>query len=160
MDRLTASEAFASFVSTDSYIEINIACDDEAQAQKLEAASNTCLSTLPCKGSCHAADDDEWHAAHEAGMGVGCYRAALELMACDPDVTLEECSHLSMRELRDRLDACADEETEGAFPQDEDDADGSAVDDMPGKGHRGASDDHAGRHGAGQNGQGRHGNQG
>ncbi len=160
MDRLTASEAFASFVSTDSYIEINIACDDEAQAQKLEAASNTCLSTLPCKGSCHAADDDEWHAAHEAGMGVGRYRAALELMACDPDVTLEECSHLSMRELRDRLDACADEETEGAFPQDEDDADGSAVDDMSGKGHRDASDDHAGRHGAGQNGQGRHGNQG
>ena len=36
-------------------------------------------------------------------MGVGRYGAALELMDLDPDVTLEECRSMSMRELRDRI---------------------------------------------------------
>ena len=106
MDALASSEAFSRYVSDDSYVEITVVCDDAEQARALEEASGACLASLPCEGACQAAGRGEWQAAREAGMGVGRYRAALELMACDPSVTLEECARMSMRELRDRIAAC------------------------------------------------------
>ena len=106
MDALASSEAFSRYVSGDSYVEITVVCDDAEQARALEEASGACLASLPCEGACQAAGRGEWQAAREAGMGVGRYRAALELMACDPSATLEECARMSMRELRDRIAAC------------------------------------------------------
>lgn len=100
---LTDSEAFAPYAQEDSYVEISVTSDDERQAGELQAQSDARLAELPCHGSCHAVDEETRSAAAEAGMGVGRYRAALELIQLEPDTTLEECASLTMRQLRDRI---------------------------------------------------------
>lgn len=100
---LTQSAAFAPYAQEDSFVEISVVSDDDRQAETIRQQSDACLSALPCQGSCHAVDKDTRDAAASAGMGVGRYQAALELMELDPDVTLEECANLTMRQLRDRI---------------------------------------------------------
>ena len=110
---LTQSDAFSPYAQEDSYIEISVTSDDARQAEAIRQQSDACLSALPCRGSCHAVDEGTREAAVSAGMGVGRYRAALELVELDPSVTLEECASLSMRELRDRIAALSSGDSEG-----------------------------------------------
>src|SRR5699024_9346814 len=86
-----------------AFVEISVSSSDARQATALQTQSDACLRELPCEGSCHAVDSAERAAASEAGMGVGRYQAALELMELDPAVTLDDCRQMSMRELRDRI---------------------------------------------------------
>lgn len=110
---LTQSDAFSPYAQKDSYVEISVTSNDERQAEAIRQQSDACLSALPCRGSCHAVDEGTREAAASAGMGVGRYRAALELMELDPNVTLEECASLSMHELRDRIAALSPNEVDG-----------------------------------------------
>lgn len=71
-------------------------------------AIEDCLRQSGCEGSCHRADAEAREDAHYAGMGVGKYRAAQQLMELDDSVTLDDCAGMTMRELHDRIDACAD----------------------------------------------------
>lgn len=103
---LTGSEAFAPYAQEDSFLEISVASDDAGLAERLRSQSDACLSGLACGGSCHAVDEKTRREAAEAGMGMGRYRAAVELMELDPDMTLEDCASLSMRQLRDLIDEC------------------------------------------------------
>lgn len=100
---LTGSDAFAPFSQEDSFLEISVVSDDERLAERLRSQSDECLSGLSCRGSCHEVDAQTREEASRAGMGVGRYLAALELIELDPDMTLEECASLSMRELRDLI---------------------------------------------------------
>ena len=81
---LTQSDAFSPYAQEDSYIEISVTSDDARQAEAIRQQSDACLSALPCRGSCHAVDEGTREAAVSAGMGVGRYRAALELVELDP----------------------------------------------------------------------------
>lgn len=103
LEALTGSDAFAPFSQEDSFLEISVVSDDERLAERLRSQSDACLSGLACRGSCHEVDAQTREEATRAGMGVGRYRAALELIELDPDMTLEECASLSMRELRDLI---------------------------------------------------------
>lgn len=105
MAALSQSELFMSYVGDDAYIEINVTSDDASQAESLTQASDAYLQTLPCRGSCHTVSVEDREEALAAGMGVGRYNAALELMELDSSVTLEECRSMTMRELRDRIAA-------------------------------------------------------
>ena len=112
LSRLTQSDAFSPYAQEDSYIE-SVTSDDARQAEAIRQQSDACMSALPCRGSCHAVDEGTREAAVSAGMGVGRYRAALELVELDPSVTLQECASLSMRELRDRIAALSSGDSEG-----------------------------------------------
>lgn len=106
---LAQSEAFASYLQEDAFVEISVTSDDEQQSQTLCAQSDSYIRELPCSGSCSAVDAQTRNEAAQAGMGVGRYRAACELIALDDSYTLEECSSMSMRELRDHIEACSHE---------------------------------------------------
>lgn len=140
--RLTESAAFAPYVQDDAFVEISVTTDDEFQKDELCAQSDAQLDSLPCRGSCHEVDEGTRLQAAEAGMGVGRYRAAVELTELDPSVTIEDCSHMSMRDLRDRIDACSDDEDEhGSSARGE-----TGSQEGKGSGHDGQG---AGRHGRG-----------
>ncbi len=143
--KLTQSEAFAPYTQADAFIEISVTSDDARQAETLRSESDTCLQSLPCQGSCHAVDEQTREAAAQAGMGVGRYRAACELMELDPNITLEECSTMTMRELRDRIAAYSDE-----IDGDSSDASGGAGRGAHGNGHN-AGHGHGSGKGAGRN---------
>ncbi len=81
----------------------------QTDADRLAAVASADPSSQPgCEGSCHRADAEAREDAHHAGMGVGKYRAAQQLMELDDSVTLDDCAGMTMRELHDRIDACAD----------------------------------------------------
>lgn len=117
LSRLTQSEAFSPYAQEDSYVEISVTSDNSSQEKAIRQQSDACLSALPCRGSCHAVDEGTREAAVSAGMGVNRYRAALELIELDPSVTLEECSNLSMHELRDRIAACSPQDDSSDAPK-------------------------------------------
>lgn len=107
LEALTESEGFAPYIQETSFVEVSVTSGDNRQAESLRAESDAQLAALPCAGACAVVSEGDRAAAADAGMGVGRYRAALELMEYDPNVTLEACSKMSMRELRDRIEACA-----------------------------------------------------
>lgn len=102
---LTNSDALAPYLEENSYIQVSVAANDQGQEQALTTASEECLANLPYRASCHAVSLQTHEEAHAHGMGCGRYTAAVELASLDPEVTVEDCADLSMRELRERIDA-------------------------------------------------------
>lgn len=100
IENLVTSQAFSPYTTEESYVEVNISCDDQNQTQKLVAASTASLDTLPGEAVCYIADDEEWDAAHLDGIGLGRYRIIQELLSLDPSLSLEDCSKMSMGEIR------------------------------------------------------------
>ena len=104
LEAFLASEEIAA-LGNNAYIEVSVTTDDEILADRIQQSSNQCLSASSCEGSCHRVDEETRESAHHAGMGVGKYAAAQLLAELDPTITVEGCEHMSMRELRDRIEA-------------------------------------------------------
>lgn len=100
---LSTSEALKPYLQDDAYIEVSVTSADNRQADDLRMQSDTCLRELPYEGSSQVVDEGVHAEAKAAGIGVGRYRAALQLMKLDNSLTLEECAAMSMRELRNRI---------------------------------------------------------
>lgn len=109
-DCLMESEAMAPYLSDDSFVEVSITSQDDSLAEVLQAQSNSLLAHCTSQSACHRADEETRAAAAAAGMGVGRYRAAQELVELDDSLTLGDCAHMTMRELHDAIDhLCAEE---------------------------------------------------
>ena len=111
LSALMSSEALAPYLNDDAFVQVSVASDNSGQERALMNASEQRLASLPCRGSCDAVSLELREEAHAHGMGCGKYAAALELSGLDPDVTIEDCHDMSMRELRDRIAACHSEES-------------------------------------------------
>lgn len=135
---LLQSEALSTYIDEDAYVSVGVTTDDDALASRLQGASDECLRSSSCNGSCHRVDGATRESAHHAGMGVGKYTAAQELIELDFSVSLEECADMSMRELRDRIEECGGEAQEGHH----------------GMGRNGANQSSGSQGGLGQNGSG------
>ena len=117
IETLMESEAFAPYASEDSFIDINVVSENHELGETLVAESDRALASTPCGHACQRADVETRNEAAAAGLCVGRYRAAQELMELDPSYTLEECTSMSMRQLRDHIDAChQNDSTEEATP--------------------------------------------
>lgn len=114
LDALAVSAAFAPYADEGSLVEVNVASADRERADRLSAETDAILAVLPCEHACESVDEEVRDRANAAGMGMARYRAAEELGALDPSVTLEECAGMTMRELRDRIDACEGGDVAGA----------------------------------------------
>lgn len=100
---ITASDAFASLNAADALIDVSIVCENDAQADALLQTSDDAIAACEAAGSCHRASGKEYEAASDAGMGVGRYAAAEELMALDPSISLGDCRAMTMREIIDAI---------------------------------------------------------
>lgn len=122
----------AGFLTEGSVVSVTVSCDDERQYDELSAASRDCLEGSAAEVCCDHASEEERRAAHDAGMGVGKWRAWQELVSEGSGVSAEDAAGMTMRELRD---LCEGDEGAGA-------GEGAAV---------------GGYHGEGRHGSGRHG---
>lgn len=142
---LMGSDAASGFLGEDPFIELSISSDDQRQERTLKDMSERYLASIPYDGACRGVSSDIYEEAHSHGMGCGRYSVALELMELDPTLSLEECSDMSMRELRDRIDAL--ESLDGDRASDSDDASISNGAGRGGSGQEGMGAHHGG-HGA------------
>lgn len=107
---LMESEAMAPYLNDDSFVEVSITSQDDSLAETLQAQSGAVLAHCTSQGACHRADEETRAAAAAVGMGVGRYRVAQELVELDDSLTLDDCAHMTMRELHDAIDhLCAEE---------------------------------------------------
>lgn len=103
---LLQSEEAIGYIGEDSFVAVNIASGNQNQVTNLEGSSASCIQRTPVQNySCSQMTKAEHLAAQDKGMGMGKYRAYLILHDLDPAITPEECSLMSMRELRDRITA-------------------------------------------------------
>lgn len=98
-------ERLRGYLDDGATVEMTVVCDDERQAAELEQVGVGCLSASG-SGSVHCshASSKEHHAAESAGMGLGKYRLYLELVDAGVDISPEEASAMTMRELRALLE--------------------------------------------------------
>ncbi len=144
LDSVLSCEGFQSYAVEDALVAVDVVSDDEAQATQLIAQSQQQLAYLPCQTQCHRTDEATRESAHHAGMGMGRYRAAQELMEADSSYTLEECASMSMHQIKA---ACA--AAHGSSTDTADEADTTDANDA-----EGASTSSPGRHR--RHGQGHH----
>ena len=94
--------AMRAIAGEDAVVEVSIDCDNESRYAALAAQSNNCFG---CNGEAHCdrTNVEERQAAHDSGMGVAKYRVYQALQKAGIDISAEECTSMSMRELRDML---------------------------------------------------------
>lgn len=102
---ITQASTVQNATSSGDIIDISIVCERDGQAASLTTASDNAIAATNAAGSCHRATVDEREQATAAGMSVGRYELACELVELDPDTTVEDCSDLTMREIADRIRA-------------------------------------------------------
>ena len=104
LEALSSDDEVNQSLSSDGEaVVLTVSCDDEGQ---LDATMVDCEGAAAGFGHgamCMAADGETRAAAQESGMGLGRYSVCLEIQALDPNITLDDCRNLSMRELRDLL---------------------------------------------------------
>lgn len=98
-------ERLRGYLDDGATVEMTVVCDDERQAAELEQVGVGCLSASG-SGSVHCshASSEEHHAAESAGMGLGKHRLYLELVDAGVNISPEEASAMTMRELRALLE--------------------------------------------------------
>lgn len=98
-------ERLRGYLDDGATVEMTVVSDDERRAAELEQVGVGCLSASG-SGSVHCshASSEEHHAAESAGMGLGKYRLYLELVDAGVDISPEEASAMTMRELRALLE--------------------------------------------------------
>ena len=98
--------ALDSYRTDDAVVALTIVCDDQERAAALESVGRRCLEHGSGGGvRCAHASEEEHHEASAAGMGLGKYRVWRALVAAGDDLSAEEASSLTMRELLDRAEA-------------------------------------------------------
>lgn len=99
-------QALRDYLDDTSAIEVTIICDDRRAASQLEDVGTRCLRASGTdQVHCSHASEEEHHAAADAGIGVGKYRVWQELVAAGVDISADEASSMTMRELLDLVEA-------------------------------------------------------
>ena len=105
-------QALQDYLDDTSAIEVTIICDDRHAASQLEDVGTRCLDASGVgQVHCSHASAEEHHAATSAGIGVGKYRVWQELVNAGVDISADEASGMTMREL---LDLAETEGVDGA----------------------------------------------
>lgn len=107
------SDDFAEYRSEEDFVSIAVAGYNEEQEKKILSDMESCTAKEQ-NMHCYRTDEEEMTAAHEEGLSCGKYRAYLELKELDPEITVDDIRGMSMREIRDRIEALSSGQTESA----------------------------------------------
>lgn len=110
LERLLASEAMKKYLNKGSLVSITLEnrIDDEQLMSNLQACVDNTLR------QCHSGVQAEYASvdghmcqeAHSQGMSIGKYNAIKELIAADPQATLDEFKDKSMKEIKGHMEHC------------------------------------------------------
>lgn len=103
LERLMESETITDCLANGELLSITVVGDGSQRTAILAQAERWASGSENV--SCCAGDPEAVDQAHAAGLSFGKYQAFLELQALDPSVTEEAAAGMTMREIRDRIDA-------------------------------------------------------
>lgn len=112
VEEILSDERIAAYLSEDQVLSIAVAGADEGKTETILSQVRACARGHK-NTHCYGVSHEEITSAHEAGLSCGKYRAYLELKEYDPDITVEEVSGMTMKEIRDRIASLAGKEEAG-----------------------------------------------
>lgn len=104
LDQLLASPDISERLDQGALMSITVAGENETQCGRLLAGAEACTAGQE-NVSCRHGNAEDLEQAHHAGLSLGKYQAFLELQALDPTVTADDVAGLTMRQIRDWIDA-------------------------------------------------------
>ncbi|HJA93216.1 MAG TPA: hypothetical protein H9717_08930 [Candidatus Eisenbergiella merdipullorum] len=102
--QILESTAVTDLLSRDAALTIAVTGSDEEQCGRILSDMESCTSGHE-NAHCYSTDSAETEKAHELGLSLGKYNAFLVLQELDPDITPEEVQNMTMREIRDLIEA-------------------------------------------------------
>lgn len=112
LDQILENEKIAGLLSGDEIMTITVTGRDESQSAQI--LSEIEISTARQGNThCYFVSAKEAEEAHHAGLTCGKYRAFLEIQTLDPDITPEFIQGMTMREIRDLIDALSPDSENG-----------------------------------------------
>lgn len=114
LEQIIASDAIQQCLADDGVLSIVVSGDNEMQQQEILRCAQRCTSG-ESNAHCYAGSSEDLAEAQALGLPLGKYHAYEELHALDPSITPEEAADMTMRELRDRIDACQDGDEEESY---------------------------------------------
>ena len=111
LEELLSEQTVEAYLADGAVMAVTVAGSDEENTNQILENVETCTAGHS-NISCHSGDIEEMHEAHSEGLSLGKYRAYLELKALDPTFTPDDIWDLSMREIRDLIDALSSTDTD------------------------------------------------
>lgn len=103
MNQIFKSEDIISLLEKDEIMTIAVIGSGSTQSEKV--LSNLQSYTEEKHNTyCYYAHSEEVENAHESGLPCGKYKAYLELKEVNPDITVDDIHHMTMREIRNMID--------------------------------------------------------
>ncbi len=103
MNQIFRSEDIISLLEKDEIMTIAVIGSGNTQSEKV--LSNLQSYTEEKHNTyCYYAHSEEVENAHESGLSCGKYKAYLELKEVNPDITVDDIHHMTMREIRNMID--------------------------------------------------------
>lgn len=104
VEQILDTQEIAALLAQDEVLTITVTGSNEGQCGRILSCMEEETAHSP-NIHCHGAAREELEAAHDCGLSYGKYRAYLELLALDPTVTPEEIQGMTMREIREMIQA-------------------------------------------------------
>lgn len=112
VNQVLENDQIAALLSNGEILTIAVIGPDSEQSVRI--LSDVESSTAERQNAyCYSAGEEEAAAAHDLGLSCGKYKAYLELKALNPEVTPEKIRDMTMREIRDCINSCSDEDENG-----------------------------------------------
>lgn len=105
---LLQNENLARYLTPEQLVIITVFGTDEKRNTEMLTDLTACTVSYR-NVQCYAGNSDEVAAAHSLGLSYGKYKVFLELQTLDPDITVEDISGLTMRQIRDMINALSDD---------------------------------------------------
>lgn len=111
MNQIFRSEDIISLLEKDEIMTIAVIGSGSTQSEKV--LSNLQSYTEEKHNTyCYYAHSEEVENAHESGLSCGKYKAYLELKEVNPDITVDDIHHMTMREIRNMIDELSIDEND------------------------------------------------
>ena len=104
VEQILDTQEIAALLAQDEVLTITVTGSDEGQCGRILSCVEAETAQSP-NIHCQSARQEEVEAAHDLGLSYGKYRAYLEVLALDPTVTPEEIQGMTMREIREMIQA-------------------------------------------------------
>lgn len=109
VEQILEDERITELLSQDAVMAIAVVGPEGNQTERILSDMETCTKDQE-NAYCYQTKKEDVEAAHEQGLSYGKYQAFLELQELDPGVTPEQVQGMSMREIRDRIEALSQEQ--------------------------------------------------
>lgn len=101
---LLQNENITQYLTQEQLVVITVFGADEKRNTEMLTDLTTCTGSYR-NVQCCAGNSDEVAEAHSLGLSYGKYKAFLELQTLDPNITIEDIRVLTMRQIRDMINA-------------------------------------------------------